>query len=396
RARLGPAYAARGWPLRLLALDTLAVRGEEAWSSATLLVIGNPPWAGRSANREARLTERWLDDFRREPDGTPLRERKIGVLSDDYVRFWRWACELARGARGGAVVALVTNASFLDGPVHRGMRAALSRWFTRIDVVDLGGSALVARTGERDDNVFGVRPGTAITIAARDPGHDERRAASVRYARLHGSTSDKLGSLSGSVERETLAAPQVFVPTPAPGGYERWPSLAELMPFHREGLQTNRDALCVDVDRASLLARLRAWASGEAIGPPASRHFDPSAARAALASDPHLREHVRLLDYRPFDRRFVVTLPAICHRARPELLAAVDASPFSLITVRKDRGARAWTHAALSRVAIDNCYLSARSSCRARAFPTHDPSGAPNLDPRALARFAAALSDAPP
>jgi len=70
-------------------------------------------------------------------------------------------------------------------------------------------------------------------------------------------------------------------------------------------------------------------------------------------------------------------------------------SELALVTVRKDRGERAWSHFGAVREPVDNCYLSARSSCRARAFPTHQPDGAPNVDRGALASWASRL-DAPP
>jgi predicted helicase len=85
------------------------------------------------------------------------------------------------------------------------------------------------------------------------------------------------------------------------------------------------------------------------------------------------------LQYRPFDRRWFVALAPLCHRPRPDLLAALDHSRIALCTVRKDRGALPWTHATVASVAIDNCLLSTRSSCRARAFPSHAPDGSENL-----------------
>lgn len=60
----------------------------------------------------------------------------------------------------------------------------------------------------------------------------------------------------------------------------------------------------------------------------------------------------------------------------------------ALLSVRKDRGERGWRHFGVSRAIPDNCFLSARSSCRTRAFPTHGPDGQPNLSSDALARCA--------
>lgn len=402
------------WPLRLEVGDTLAsleVLGDDARAGATLAILGNPPWAGKSENRGSPLLEGLLEDFRRDSEGRALGERKIGVLSDAYVRFWRWSCELARRAEGGAVVALVTNASFLDGPVHRGMRAAMSRFFARLDVLHLGGSALIARRGDRDENLFSVRPAAALTIGVRPRGHDEGRRATVRFAALRGSREAKLRIL-GSAETlealtpERLAEPSRWVPAPSVDArYLEWPALPELMPFHREGLQSNRDAFCIDVDRGRLLERLRAFADGEP-GPfpgsagVASAHYDPERARAAvravLARDAEAREHVVRLAYRPLEHRWAALIPRLWHRPRPDLRLAMQRSELALVTVRKDRGERAWSHFGAVREAVDNCYLSARSSCRARAFPTHKPDGAPNVDRGALASWASRLDSPPP
>src|SRR5690606_10759485 len=161
--------------------------------------------AGRSDNRGSPLMGALLADFRRDANGSTLGERKIGVLSDAYVRFWRWSCEMARRAERGAVVALVTNGSCLDGLVHRGMPAALARYFARIDVLDLGGSALIARGRDCDENVFGVRPGVALTLAIRPPGHDERSPGLVRVAALRGRREEKLARLENASDIEAFA-----------------------------------------------------------------------------------------------------------------------------------------------------------------------------------------------
>lgn len=413
RAILGPTASRRGWTLTLETRDTLSspladVRGP-------LIVIGNPPWAGRSANRDASYTDALLDDFRRDARGEPLGERKIGVLSDDYVRFFRWACEALRRPEGGAL-AFVTNASFLDGPVHRGMRARLLRWFESVDVIELGGSALVARRGDRDENVFGVRPAAAITIAIRPPDHDEVLAdARVTHVSLRGSRAQKLAQLAGTIELAAIVPrPPLlrFVPTSRSRAYDTWPSLPELMPFHREGLQTNRDAFCVDVDQGRLRERLDAFSRGVAREWPGragtrSPHYDPAQAQRALAAALGAAvPAVRLVAYRPFDDRFVCIVSKVCHRPRKALLLAMDRSSVALLTVRKDRGEQPWAHFGVTEHAVDNCYLSARSSCRTRAFPTHRPDGVPNLgaatyrsrftdDPRALVRYVLAVLASP-
>jgi hypothetical protein len=324
------------------------------------------------------------------------------VLSDDYVRFWRWACEVVRRARGGGVIAFVTNASFLDGPVHRGMRAAMARWFDAIDVLDLGGSALLANAGTRDENVFPIRPAVAITVATRRAG--DVPLARVRCATLRGSRASKLGALERGFEAldpvtTDLARPLVRFAPPrrASAAWASWPSLAEAMPFHREGVQTNRDAVAIDVDRERLLERMQAFARGErradlAVACRALAHYQPAAARRAVAAALERGDAIRRIAYRVLDDRWVCAVAPLCHRPRPELLAAVDRSSFLLASVRKDRGGVEWAHFGAARAALDACWLSTRSSCRTRAFPTHTPDGAPNLDPEIAARWSDAIA----
>lgn len=405
RAALGPAVADAGWPCELVVADTLSACQPAQLSARTaaVCVIGNPPWIGRAQAAPAPWMRTLLADFERDAEGAPLNERKLGVLADAYVRFLRWSLEVARLARRGAVIALVTNGSYLDGPVHRGLRAMLLRELDELSVYDLGGNALLARSGERDDNVFGVRPQVAILIATRR-GREQRPSAvrngELRYVRLFGTIADKLERLGEAARDDGALAPLAtaaplyrLVPTARVGDeYAGWPALPDLMPFHREGVQTNRDAVVVDVDRGRLLARMHAFAAGRtgaelAVAWKALPHYDPERARrmvaAALERDPQASTWIRPLHYRAFDQRWFVALAPLCHRPRPDLLAAMEHAALALVTVRKDRGALPWTHVSATRVAVDNCLLSTRSSCRARAFPTHAPDGNENVTPDA-------------
>jgi hypothetical protein len=396
-------------------LEATTLLDAAASSDQVAVLLGNPPWS-TARGEHSLYAQRLLEDFRVDSAGTRLVERKLGVLSDAYVRFFRVCAEVARQSRAGALIGLVTNASFLDGPVHRGMRAALLRWFDDLFVLDLGGSALLARSaGERDDNVFGVRPAVAITWLARYPGPVSQHAGRLHYARLTGDKASKLARIARAAPdefafRELLPeAPLLrFVPTrKASQEYTAHWSLADCMPFQREGVQSNRDAVVIDADAERLLLRLKAFVAGSSAGLPELaaalqrlHHYDPKLARTrvaeALERDPdgRLGVSVRPIAYRPFDDRYFCPVAPLCHRPRPELLEAVARSPLTLVSVRKDRGSTTWTHAAASMLPIDNCYLSARSSCRARAFPTHGPLGEDNLSDAAREAFCARVGAA--
>lgn len=401
RALLSPALALQGVALALRCENTLAI--EDPWPrdrAGVRVIVGNPPWAARSLSRGTALSDAWLADFRRDASGRALGERRVGVLSDDYVRFFRWTLQQVRTAPQGALVCLATNASFLDGPVHRGMRAALRSSFDRIDVIDLGGNALLARGSERDENVFGVRVGAALTLGIRLPGAHERHGR-VRVARARGTREHKLRTLpdlAWSEVAEDLGAAWSVIAGRAVGRPRRAEfSLAEAFPFHREGVQTNRDELATASTREALVERMERVADGSY--PLLARaHFDPERARAMVREVIRDAETacIRRLAYRPLDTRFVFAAAPLCHRPRPDLLRAMDHSRLSLLSVRKDRGSLPFSLFAAATEVADACYLSTRSSCRTRVFPSHTPDGSPNLSPQVRNLFESSLDAVEP
>lgn len=391
RQLLAPEAATQGASLSLHCANTLELASPFPDRDSVRVILGNPPWAARSLSRGSPLSDAWLAEFRREHDGAPLDERRLGVLSDDYVRFFRWALEHAREGEAGALICLASNASYLDGPVHRGMRAALLRAFSEIEVLDLGGNALLSRGATRDDNVFGVRVGAALTWAVR-AGARAEPLAEVSFAALRGSLADKMRALEGGApmsSKHGVGAPWFrFRPTPTaalPAGF----TLHEAFPFHREGVQTNRDAIALAKTREELELRALAIVRGEVALPP-RRHFEPERARRSVAAALERSGTLPLqaLAYRPLDDRFLLALAPLCHRPRPELARALVYARTSLLAVRKDRGGAAFNLFAPARALADACYLSTRSSCRTRMFPSHRPDGEENLAPRVAEELA--------
>jgi len=143
-----------------------------------LVVLGNPPYSGHSANRSyvdrKRKQPTWIgkliEDYK-QVDGQPLEEKNPKWLQDDYVKFIRFA-EWRIEQTGQGVVAFITNHAYLDNPTFRGMRARLLRTFQRLYIVNLHGNARRkerAPDGSPDENLFDIQQGVAILIAIRKP-----------------------------------------------------------------------------------------------------------------------------------------------------------------------------------------------------------------------------------
>ncbi len=147
-----------------------------------LVVLGNPPYSGHSAN-----DGEWIKGLVRDyyfVDGKPLGERNPKWLQDDYVKFIRWA-QWRIEQTGCGILAYITNHGYLDNPTFRGMRQQLMTAFDEIWLVDLHGNLKKKETtpdGSRDQNVFDIQQGVALSVFVKLPAKSrkKKRAAKVR------------------------------------------------------------------------------------------------------------------------------------------------------------------------------------------------------------------------
>jgi predicted helicase len=152
-----------------------------------MVVLGNPPYSGHSANKGKWITD-LIEAYK---DGCPELKKPAQAkwLSDDYVKFIRLA-ELRIKQTGYGILAFITNHSYLDNPTFRGMRQNLIQSFDDIYILDLHGNSKKkerAPDGSKDENVFDIQQGVAIGIFVKWQNHSgASRNASVRHADLWG------------------------------------------------------------------------------------------------------------------------------------------------------------------------------------------------------------------
>jgi hypothetical protein len=188
-------------PIRNLLLPAVTAEVEAAQTvkeQPILVITGNPPYSGHSKNKGQWITSA-IDGFKFTIQGDaagrevriPLGERNPKWLNDDYVKFIRFAQMKMDGftvrtlAPDGkpldhsipgvesGVVGVITNHSWLDNPTFRGMRQSLMRSFQQIYVLDLHGSANKeerAPDGVKDENVFDIQQGVAISLFVKGRG----------------------------------------------------------------------------------------------------------------------------------------------------------------------------------------------------------------------------------
>ena len=158
------------------------------------VVLGNPPYSGRSWNLTPEL--RRLVEPYRYVAGRKIQEKGALQLEksiqEDYIKFFRLAQTCVDRA-GVGLVGLVTSHGFLDNPTLRGMRYSLIHSFDHIQVLDLHGNVSrreQAPDGSHDDNVFDIKKtGAAVTIMTRS--RTTSGPSVVRVGDLWGSRAHK-------------------------------------------------------------------------------------------------------------------------------------------------------------------------------------------------------------
>jgi predicted helicase len=198
-----------------------------------LVVLGNPPYKGISANSNERLRQvekggtYWVykKGARREQstrvakvakrsqmvkeltfigelmdtykwiDGSLIKEQKSWLNNDyaKFIRFAQWRLEKT----GDGILAFITDNSYLDKTSFRAMRWNLMESFSEIFILNLHGRSKPAEAGPNgsgNENVFDIQQGVAILLAVRKPGH--KGSATVRYADLWGTREEKYEFLS--------------------------------------------------------------------------------------------------------------------------------------------------------------------------------------------------------
>ncbi|MBI2925481.1 MAG: N-6 DNA methylase [Verrucomicrobia bacterium] len=331
-----------------------------------LVVLGNPPYSGHSANKGA-----WISGLVRDYyfcGGRPLGERNPKWLQDDYVKFIRWG-QWRIEQTGQGILAFITNHGYLDNPTFRGMRQHLMRTFDEIYVLNLHGNSkkqeTVPGTGDPDKNVFDIQQGVAIGIFVKLPAEarakkKEKAPARVRHCDLwRAQRQAKYDWLDGHHVRNTEwttllpGAPHyLFVPqdTRRLREYERGWKVTEMMPVHGWGIATRKDYLLVDFEAEALVQKFRAILAlpvdqaVQRFGIRKAPHWDFAKAREHLPRDP--ASSVRPVLFRPFDVRFLYYEKAMIERGdhRFDLMQHMFEPNLALITVRRIEGGGPFTH----------------------------------------------------
>ena len=348
-----------------------------------LVILGNPPYSGISANMNP-----WINKLLKEDiyglqsyyrvDGKPLGERKLW-LQDDYVKFIRfaqWKIEQA----GEGVLGFITNHSYLDNPTFRGMRQSLMKSFNEIYVLDLHGSSLKKEKcpdGSKDENVFDIRQGVTIALFAKKKG--EKKKCKVCHSEFWGLRENKYGSLSKNYvkttkwERLTPTSPYYFfVPREEKGRktYEKYWKITDAFPISVTGIVTARDHFVINFDKNSLKTKMMTFRNKDLTDEFVKRGLRlrenymwrvPKARKELMSTDNWEKYFTKIL-YRPFDARHIYFHDSVVWRTRKGIMChMMQGLNLGLILPKRVETKIPWSHILCSSEIVDHVAVSLKT-----------------------------------
>jgi predicted helicase len=280
-----------------------------------MVVLGNPPYSVSSSNKSEWIEE-LMKDYKKD-----LNERNIQPLSDDYIKFIRYGQHFV-DRNGSGILAYISNNSFIDGVIHRKMRQSLLESFDSIYIVDLHGSSKKKETaldGSKDDNVFDIMQGVAISFFVKTGNKKKGELAQVFQYDLKGRREDKYQFLAENTldaiqwQKLTLKAPEYFLMPQnldVFAKYDKGFKINELFTINSTGVKTHRDDFVIDIDKATLVKRIQDFYNSEIIDDAIRTQYElkdnrdwslVSARKNSLFNDNSIID----IDYRPFDKRAI-------------------------------------------------------------------------------------------
>jgi len=298
-----------------------------------LVILGNPPYSGHSANRGPWISKEIREYYK--VDGRDLGDRNPKWLQDDYVKFIRFA-QWKIDQAGEGVLGFITNHSYLDNPTFRGMRQSLTKSFDHIYVLDLHGNAKKKEKcpdGSKDENVFDIQQGVAIILAIKKKGlrkkisHWDRwglREVKYKWLKANDIKSTKWKKLAPKSEF------YFFVPREEKllARYQKYAKITDIFPTNSVGIVTSRDKLVIDADKAELKKRIRMFRDENIPDSIIKRAFDlkdktnwkTRDARRKIREEKDWEKQITPILYRPFDRQWTLYNDAVIERTRKEVM----------------------------------------------------------------------------
>lgn len=372
---------------------------QETKDKNILIITGNPPYSGASANKgifEEEIRSEYKDSLEKEPlaiirNGKIEKEKNPKWLLDDYVKFIRFAEMKLNKQKEGGIFGFISNNSFLDNPTFRGMRYSLLKSFDKIYILDLHGNVRkkeISPDGSKDENVFDIMQGVSINIFVRysnsslrersrsNPNKidchaskearndniysnsDNSNLAKVYHYDLFGKREDKYKFLFDNnldnIEWKELKfeAPFfLFVPQNEiiKSEYDRGISVKDMFRISNVGIVTSKDAVLIANGKEELENQILENYN----------EFDVS--------------FINIISYRPFDKRFIYYDDKKLERARKDVMEHFlnNKNNIALNVARQSKIVGSWHYCFITNTISDFSLMGGGNTGAGYIFPLY-------------------------
>ncbi len=337
-----------------------------------LVILGNPPYSVSSANKSAFIEkemELYKEDVR--------TERNIQPLSDDYIKFIRFAhWKITNDGKG--IIGMITNNSYLSGLIHRGMRKKLLDSFDDIYILNLHGNSRIgekAPDGSKDENVFDIQQGVSVVLLIKK---EKGKGCKVFYQDVYGLREDKYGYLNNNDVRKTKwirlkpVEPHYFFVEKdfsLQAQYDKFIPISEIFDECSEGIKTHRDHFVVGFTRDEVRQRMRIFTGNlpddlvtQSLDLKETADFDLGSARKAIR-ETDWKEHISTYSYRPFDARQIAYMHDLIERDRIEIMQHILNRENLVLSLTRRLRDPDWRHVLVNQYITDKTLLSSRDNC---------------------------------
>ena len=363
--------------------------------SPVMVVVGNPPYSGVSANNNEWISS-LIEDYKY-VDGVHFNERKHW-LNDDYVKFIRYGQQYIE-KNGEGILAFINPHGFLDNPTFRGMRWNLLKTFDKIYTIDLHGNTKrneVAPDGSADENVFDIMQGVSINVFVKTGKSTDTKLSEVYHYDLFGKRELKYEFLSNKsfsdINFETLspAKPNIFfVPRDNSNSelYYKGFNIHKIFKVNSTGIQSSRDGFVIDFDKDQLLERINDFADPSKKDEEVrTKYFSHKKSAKYKMGDTRgwkieqarkdlqnieLSTQIAELSYRPFDKRFIFYSDIMVDWTRKNVMChLLDRDNYSLLIPRQ-LAEEDFYHVLVDDSIADMCVISNKTKEANVVFPLY-------------------------
>jgi predicted helicase len=312
-------------------------------------------------------------------------ERNIQPLSDDYIKFIRFA-QWKIEQSGMGIVAFITNNSYLDGIIHRGMRKKIIDTFDLIYIFNLHGSTRRIDTStntETDQNVFDIQLGVCISFFIKLK--DKLESPSILYTEIKGKREKKFAFLNrhsiSDCKWITINAKgpnYFFIPKTNNLVMDTSVSLNDIFYEKSTGVKTHRDKFIVDSSKEDLINRLKKFISNnnifsndflmEEYNLKNTKDWTISQAREKFQQQQLIEDKFRKYHYRPFDIRWIYLSSILVTRSRGKIISNISESNIAIVTTRQIASKR-FNHVFVTDILPDICIISDLTKESSYVFP---------------------------